>query len=432
MCYAIPGKIHRIEAKGVVVDYFGEHKFARNELIALLPGDYVLAQGGYVIQKIDSQEARKSLADWEELFFALKEIDRGRTTLSNALPPGNSRGEKILKNVLADRPLSDADAGFLLELADEKTMTSLYQTANVLRQRQHSNSCCVHGIIEISNQCLRGCRYCGISTWNRDLKRYRMTKAEILQAVYEAVEVYGFKSLVLQSGEAAGYGLEELADITREIKRRHAVLLIISFGEIGVPSLRLLYDAGCRGLLLRFETSNPDLFAGLRPGSTLEKRLAELRAAADIGYFLITGGLLGLPGQTISDIVQDIRLAASLSPEMLSFGPFLPHPGTPLAEGGIINETLMFKSLAVARMIANPQAKILVTTAFETLSPLAREKGLQCGGSSVMLNATPLVYRPLYSLYPNRAHAQETISCQIKATVDLLKSLGRAPTDLGI
>ena len=49
-----------------------------------------------------------------------------------------------------------------------------------------------------------------------------------------------------------------------------------------------------------------------------------------------------------------------------------------------------------------------------------------------MLNVTPLEYRGLYSIYPNRAHEHETVQAQINDTIALLKGLGRAPTDLGI
>ncbi|MBU0545735.1 [FeFe] hydrogenase H-cluster radical SAM maturase HydE, partial [Patescibacteria group bacterium] len=71
-------------------------------------------------------------------------------------------------------------------------------------------------------------------------------------------------------------------------------------------------------------------------------------------------------------------------------------------------------------------------TGFETLDQEARRFGLLAGCNSVMLNVTPMKYRKLYSIYPDRAHVEEEIGAQIKETLDLLQSLGRAPTDLGI
>jgi len=433
MCYAIPGKVHAVEGNIVVVDYFGEYKRARFEMCTLAPGDYVLAQGGYVIQKVDAAEAEKTLTEWKDLFFALKEIDAKKVQGTHRQKPLSRLAiERILSSCMQEKPLSDDEAQILLELQDEESQTALYQTANALRQRFHDNACCVHGIIEISNHCQRACHYCGISTWNKPLKRYRMNRDEILEAVREAVDVHSFHSLVLQSGEDQAYSIEELCDVIAEIKRRHAVLLIASFGEVGREGLEKLYKAGCRGLLMRFETSNPGLYQKLHPGTTLASRIDELKYATKLGFFLITGGLVGLPGQTAQDMINDIRLAASLQPEMLSFGPFLAHPHTPLEHVKPVSEAMMFNVLALSRIIAASQAKVLVTTAFETLSPRAREQGLMAGGSSVMLNVTPFMYRKLYTIYPDRAHTDESVEQQIKETVNLLGSLGRAPTDLSI
>ena len=73
-----------------------------------------------------------------------------------------------------------------------------------------------------------------------------------------------------------------------------------------------------------------------------------------------------------------------------------------------------------------------MTTAFETLNPDARRAGMLSGANSVMLNLTPVRYRRLYSIYPDKAYAQTAVSSQIRETISLLKSLGRAPTDLGM
>jgi biotin synthase len=117
---------------------------------------------------------------------------------------------------------------------------------------------------------------------------------------------------------------------------------------------------------------------------------------------------------------------------MLSFGPFIPHPQTPLAKTPLPKEEDILKVLAAARFASEKNAKILVTTGFETLSPTARERGLSCGANSIMLNLTPLKYRQLYSIYPQRSHEQEPIASQIEEAIELLKSLGRAPTDLSV
>lgn len=430
MCYAIPGKVLELRGKKAVIDYFGESKTAVNELVNLAPGDYVYAQGGYVIQKINPKEAGDILETWKDMFFELQEMDKNFSRLSF----DSSLDQKlrvILDKACDEKKLKDEELLYLLSLNDSKERETFFKAANFLRQKYHSNSCCVHGIIEISNFCKRGCYYCGISSHNKNLERYRMSKAEILEAVKQAYDL-GFKSLVLQSGEDSGYNIEELADIIKTIKEKYPLLIFISFGEIGEDGLKKLYTAGARGLLMRFETSNPKLYQELHPGFELANRIEEIRKAFELGYLIITGSLIGLPGQTDKDILNDIRLADELHAEMMSFGPFLAHPDSKLSGIKAPSEDKIFNVMALARIEAAKETKILVTTAFETLSKTAREKGLVSGASSLMLNVTPIKYRKLYSLYPNRAHQEESVEDQIKDAVSLLKNLGRAPTDLSV
>jgi len=432
MCYAIPGKVEKIEQNTVTVDYFGEKRKAHNELSRIAIGDYIYAQGGFVVSKISASEAQSILAVWKETFFQLQEVDLKLSRLQFSDTRTDKKLFAILDKASQSRQLSRRELLSLLELKAPHELELFFKTANFLRQKYHKNSCCVHGIIEISNYCRQSCQYCGISSYNQELKRYRMSKDEILQAAKEAVEVYGFKSLVLQSGEDPGYSIDELADIVKQIKEKFPALIFISFGEIGVAGLERLYQAGARGLLMRFETSNLKLYQKVHPGMNFENRLLHLRKAYSLGYLILTGGLIGLPGQTNEDILNDLFLAKELHTEMYSFGPFIPHPATPLLNQKPAPVEEVIKVLALARIIGDDSAKILVTTALETLSKEAAKSSLLAGANSLMLNVTPLSYRPFYSIYPNRAHQSEDISAQIGSTVSLLRSLGRAPTDLEV
>jgi len=429
MCYAIPGEVMAIDGRFLTIRYFEETRRVINELAGVAVGDFVLAQGGHVLQRIKPDEARATLETWRDLFHVLQERDAAQADF--ARPPDIDALQAMLDRALEGAPLEDDALRRLLALEAPADLGRLYKTANALRQRHHRNSCCVHGILEISSYCQRACDYCGLAADVHQPHRYRMSRAEILEAVREAVEVYGFHSLVLQSGEDPHYPVAELADIIREIRARHGVLVCVSFGEVGLDGLDRLYEAGARGLLMRFETSNPDLYARLHAGRSFDSRLAHLRRAVDLGYLVMTGGLIGLPGQTDEDRLNDIRLATDLRAEMFSFGPLLPSGNRRMAGTPLPSETLVLKTLAVARCVAPPDAKILVTTAFETLSPTAREQGLMAGANSVMLNVTPLRYRPAYAIYAGRAHAEETVTAQIRGAVGLLQRLGRAPTDLG-
>ena len=432
MCYAIPGKVTALEKKIAKVSYFGEEKQAINEIDDLKVGDYIYAQGGYVIKKLPEAEALSILAVWKETFFDLQEVDL-RLSKLDLEEKGLEKKLTIILDKAADGgELKESELLYLLKLEKEAELTLLYKFANFQRQKHLKNSCCVHGIIEFSNYCNQACAYCGISTHNKEIKRYRMSKEEIYAAADTAINKYGFQALVLQSGEDAHYSVDDLVEIVSTIKKRWPCLIFISFGEVGLASLKKLYQAGARGLLMRFESSNPEIYRRLHPGRELVSRIDHLKEAYKLGYLIITGGLIGLPDQTPEDLLQDILLARELHAEMYSFGPFLPHPSTPLAKTAKPQTKEILKVLAVARLADPVNAKILVTTGFETLDAKARELGLMAGANSVMLNVTPEEFSKNYSIYPNRAHSNEGIQEQIETTLSLLRSIGRAPTDLGV
>ena len=62
MCLAIPGKVVNVEKDVAMVEYFGKPVRVNCTLMPCAPGDYVLVNGGFVIEKIPEHEALKTLA----------------------------------------------------------------------------------------------------------------------------------------------------------------------------------------------------------------------------------------------------------------------------------------------------------------------------------------------------------------------------------
>jgi len=67
MCYAIPGKIIRIEAETATVDYGGVRKQANISLVKCSIGDFVLVHAGFAIQLVDADVAQKTWSTLEGL-----------------------------------------------------------------------------------------------------------------------------------------------------------------------------------------------------------------------------------------------------------------------------------------------------------------------------------------------------------------------------
>ena len=61
MCLAIPGKIISIEGDDATLDYGVEKRKAKIKDKSFAVGDYVIAQGGFIVIKLDSKKAKESL-----------------------------------------------------------------------------------------------------------------------------------------------------------------------------------------------------------------------------------------------------------------------------------------------------------------------------------------------------------------------------------
>jgi len=433
MCYAIPGKVIELKDKIAIIDYFGEQKNALNELETLSIGDYVYAQGGFVIEKIPEKEAAYILNNWRESFFRLKEIDLSLLKATGKIKIKNKNLNEIIQKTEKGISLKKEEILYLLRTNNKDELKLLFSNANKMRQKHLKNSCCVHGIIEFSNYCRNNCLYCGIRMGNKNLDRYRMDIDEIVEIADYAVNKLGFKALVLQSGEDTWYDTDKLVEIIKRIKEKCKVLLFMSIGERDKECYKKMYDSGARGILVRFETSNPFLYKKIHSGlkSKFENRIGLLHYANKLGFLIATGSIIGLPGQREEDLVDDILLTSSLNAEMYSFGPLIPNPETPFKNEKKSDINSVLKVIAISRLL-NPNAKILVTTALETLNRRnGRKMGLLAGANSLMINVTPCKYKQKYSIYPGRPDLYKETAENIKSTLELLYSIGRAPTDLG-
>lgn len=69
MCLAIPGKIKSIDIKThhATVSFNGIEKNVNIEVVDVKIGDYVIVHAGYAIEKLNKQEAKKTLKLFKEL-----------------------------------------------------------------------------------------------------------------------------------------------------------------------------------------------------------------------------------------------------------------------------------------------------------------------------------------------------------------------------
>lgn len=388
MCLTVPGQVVKIKKDEAIIKVGAvAHKINTSLTPNLQIGDWILRINNLAIKKIVKGDAQEII----ELLGSQKKINLLKLS---AKFQDIIRASKI-------RILTKKEILYLLNTEDAEK-EALFSEANIVRKTNIKDFICIHGIIEFSNYCKNDCLYCGLRRQNKKLKRYRLSIDEIVKTAVESVKKRGYKLLVLQSGEDYFYTDEMLCEIIRKIKEKCRVFIFISIGERGRECYRKIKEAGASGVLFRFETSNPKLFKKLHPnGKNFKNRFEHLKFMKELDYFIATGSIIGLPGQTIADLVNDI-LTMKKWANMVSMGPFVPCNNTPLSKKPHGDPEMNLKMIAILRLLM-PHTRIPVVTALETLlGEKGRKRALQAGANSLMFNLTPAKYRPLYKIYPNK------------------------------
>ena len=293
---------------------------------------------------------------------------------------------------------------FLLN-SNEQIAKDLLKAADEVRKRFVGDEVHLRGLIEFSNICKNNCLYCGIRKDNRNATRYRMQPDEII-SLAEQAKKYGFKTIVMQSGEDLFFTTERMCYIISNIKKLD-MAITLSIGEKSFEEYQAYKEAGADRYLLRIETTDKELYHRLDPGMSWENRKRCLEDLAVLGYEVGSGSMVGLPNQTISSIADDILFFKEMNIDMAGIGPFIPHKDTPLANATGRAFALSLKTMALTRLLL-PDINIPATTAMEALDPNGRIIALQSGANVIMPNVTGCEYKKFYELYPGKTDINET------------------------
>jgi len=316
--------------------------------------------------------------------------------------------------------LSRADILYFLQ----EPSNEVFKIADKIRKENVGDTVHLRGLIEFSNYCTKNCLYCGIRSANKEVERYRLSEEEILKYSKGAVEL-GLKTLVLQSGEDNYYDADKMVSIIRGIKK-YDVALTLSIGEKSAEEYKAYKDAGADRFLMRIETTDKELYKKMHPNSNYEKRVEALKEIKRLGFETGTGCLVGLPGQIIESLADDILFFKEIGADMAGIGPFISNSQTPLKDIPDGNFELALKVMALTRIIL-PKANIPATTAMETIHPNGRILALKCGANVVMPNMTDYDINKNYELYKNKASNNKGIDETLKDIKDKIISLNRTP-----
>ncbi len=322
--------------------------------------------------------------------------------------------QELIEKLETQRALSPEDWHTLLQDRSPQTMEAVWERARAVRIARFGNAVYIRGLIEFTNHCKNDCYYCGIRRSNGNADRYRLTNEEILSCCREGYRL-GFRTFVLQGGEDPFFTCAKLCALVRAIKVAHPDCAVtLSVGERPREEYEALYQAGADRYLLRHETADDRHYRTLHPAAlSPQLRKACLKNLKEIGYQVGCGFMVGSPGQTTKQLVQDMLFLQEFQPDMVGIGPFIPQTDTPLGDRPAGDLTLTLYLLGLVRLLL-PDVLLPATTALGSIHPRGREEGILAGANVVMPNLSPPGAREKYTLYDNKlttgAEAAESLA----------------------
>ena len=273
----------------------------------------------------------------------------------------------------------------------------------------------VRSVIEISNICKQNCNYCNMVASSKQ-RKYVITFEDFMDII-GVLHGKGKKVFLLQSGEYRDKNYIDLVSrcVSEAKKKYEDLVFLLCLGNLSYQQYKQLKDAGSDRYILKFETSNPELFKEIKPGSSFSERIECLQMLSDLGFGVGSGNMIGLPGQTIDDLIDDLLYINKLNLTMVSTSVFIPAENSNYAQEPAGDLEISLNYMALMR-IFYPGMLIPSTSSLEKVKKGGQYRGLMAGANTVTIHdGTPeelKQYFPIYStnrITPSERYMKEIV-----------------------
>ena len=261
-----------------------------------------------------------------EYDFTLQEIVlaiENKQNLKDVRGISYKENQKIINNI--DREVSNVK-----DLDNEPFVSKIYKEH--LNIRQYFSSQSLYPFVQIFTA--RGCQYkCSFCSWPETLfgaKRRARSIANIvdeLQFIHE--EMPEVKEVFIEDDTFAAEKYFA-TDICHEIHRRQIKLIWSCYARptLGFDTMREMKAAGCRLLVVGYESGNDEILKSIHKGVNTEQEIAFTKAAKKAGLLIQGDFMIGLPGETKQTVEDTIKFIKIIRPNILQVAIATPIPGT--------------------------------------------------------------------------------------------------------
>jgi biotin synthase len=273
-----------------------------------------------------------------------------------------------------------------------------HQEAALAARKRFGNRVFVRAVVEISNFCRENCSYCGMRRDNRNLARFRAHHDQLAELLIRHRPA-SVTDVNIQAGEDPVAVREVAIPLIKTLRRETDLGVSACLGSLSPAMYAELKEAGASIYIIKFETADPIRYAEIQAPGKYKERLGKIHHLAASGWAVSSGFIVGLPGQTEEDLLDNFSLAHDLPLDGCSVSPFIPGEETPLARSKVADIDLTLNCMAALRRM-RPDWVIPAVSALNLAEPgSGYRRGLRTGANLVTINLTPSEIRGNYLIY---------------------------------
>ena len=178
----------------------------------------------------------------------------------------------------------------------------------------------------------RGCpALCTFCLWPQTLSSHRWrtrTGDNVTAEVRRALELFPEVKEIFFDDDTFTIGKSRVLELCQKLKPLKFTWSCNARVTTEVETLKAMKEAGCRLLIVGFESGDSTILRNIKKGASVEQALAFMKNCRRLGFKVHGDFQMGLPGETRETIERTIQYAMQLDPETIQVSMAHPYPGT--------------------------------------------------------------------------------------------------------
>ena len=182
----------------------------------------------------------------------------------------------------------------------------------------------------------RGCpALCTFCLWPQTIggHPWRIRSSDnVVAEVKRALELFPNIKEIFFDDDTFAWGKNRVVELCAKLKPLKFTWSCTSRVHTDYETLKAMKEAGCRLLIVGFESGDPMILQNIKKGATVEQGLVFMKNCKSLGIVVHGDFIIGLPGETHQTIERSLRFAQELDCETIQVSIAHSYPGTEFDE----------------------------------------------------------------------------------------------------